>query len=158
MSSFNSESGALQFKREILTAELMTELHPLLDAHYQEIARYKDIPLSPDVAKYTKAEELGFVRMFVIRDGGKPVGYGCYFLETNAHYSTSLQAKQDVLFLSAEYRKGGIGQRFIAWCDEQLRLDGVQAVYHHVKLKHNFGPMLEKLGYEPIDVIYGRRL
>jgi hypothetical protein len=51
-----------------------------------------------------------------------------------------------------------MGGRFIKWCDEQLRAEGVAVVYHHIKAAHNFGPMLERFGYELVDLIYSRRL
>ena len=52
----------------------------------------------------------------------------------------------------------GAGERFIRYCDEQLRAQGVQAVYHHVKAKQSFGPTLTRQGYELVDLIYAKRL
>ena len=76
----------------------------------------------------------------------------------NIHYQDSLQALQDVIYVDRELRGNGIGKEFIKWCEEQLRADGVQAIYQHVKNKHNFGPMLETMGYELVDLIYAKRL
>lgn len=84
-------------------------------------------------------------------------GYAIFFVRPNPHYSGSVQAVQDVVFLNPSIR-GGNGYRFIAWCDEQLRAEGVQAVYHHVKVSHDFGPMLQRQGYELVDLIYAKRL
>jgi GNAT superfamily N-acetyltransferase len=149
----------MKFQRETLTEAILDEAMPLLEMHYKEIAHYLDIPLVPDRAQYLKMEELGSLRLFTIRDdAGTFHGYAVYFVRHNIHYSTSKQAVQDILFLNPEHRKGRVGYRFIAWCDEQLKLEGVQVVYHHVKTAHNFGPMLERMGYQAIDIIYGRRL
>ena len=101
--------------------------------------------------------KLGVVRIFTARDQGRLDGYAIYFLRRNIHYQTSLQAVQDILFLSAGLRRGLAGYRFIKWCDEQLKKN-VQVVYQHVKLAHNFGPVLERIGYEPVEVTYVRRL
>jgi N-acetylglutamate synthase-like GNAT family acetyltransferase len=57
-----------------------------------------------------------------------------------------------------EYRSTGAGPDLIRYCDEQLRADGCQAVYHHVKAAHNFGPLLKRMGYELVDLIYAKRL
>jgi len=144
------------FARETIES-CIEEAKPLLEAHYAEIAHYHDIPLDPDYDQYLQLEKMGIVRCYVARNSeGKMVGYAVYIVRNNLHYKTSLQAVQDIIFVKKECR--GRGGYFILWCDEQLRDEGVQAVYHHVKTKFNFGPMLEKCGYELIDLIYGRRL
>jgi hypothetical protein len=69
-----------------------------------------------------------------------------------------LQATQDILFVLPEYRKGRVGIGLIKYCDQQLGAEDVQVVYQHVKLAHNFGPVLERMGYEAVDIIYAKRL
>ena len=130
---------------------------PLLEEHWREVAHYQDIELDPDLEVYAAAEAAGMLRVFTARTlEGKMIGYAVFFCRTNPHYRNSLQANQDVLFISKEHR--GMGGRFILWCDEQLRSEGVQVVYHHVKAAHNFGKLLERFGYTLVDLIYSRRL
>lgn len=130
---------------------------PLLEKHYHEIAHYKDIELDPDFEQYEKLEQIGALRMFIARDEQEfIVGYAVYFIRHNIHYKSSLQALQDVLFIDPDKR--GFGAKFILWCDQQLKAEGVQIVYHHVKSAHNFGAMLERIGYRLVDLIYTRRL
>ena len=146
----------MNFTRETIK-DSYEEAKPLLLAHYKEIAHYQDIPLDVDVETYLKFEALGFIRVYVSRDDeGKMIGYGVYFVRPNMHYKSSLQAVQDVIYIQKERR--GMGGRFILWCDKQLKAEGVQAVYHHVKAEHNFGPLLERFGYKLVDLIYARRL
>lgn len=148
----------LSFAQEHFSPALWAELLPLLAEHWQEIAHYPDIPLAVEQATYDAADAAGLVRLYTARDtSGALLGYACFFVRPNPHYATSLQASQDVLFLHPSAR-GGSGARFIAWCDEQLQAEGVQAVYHHVKSAHNFGPLLERMGYQLVDLIYARRL
>lgn len=130
---------------------------PLLQLHWKEIAHYTDIPLDPDVNQYKMLSSLGMIRIFTARCEGHLSGYAVFFVRPNAHYKTSLQAVQDILFLDKPMR-GGNGYKFIQWCDEQLKKEEIQVVYHHVKQAHNFGPMLERMGYELVDLIYARRL
>lgn len=146
-----------RFQRERLD-DALSEVIPLTVLHYEEIAHYLDIPLKPDWDIYRNIEGLGNLRVFTARDEATQelIGYAFFYVKHNIHYSTSLQASQDILFIHPDKR--GFGSKFIAWCDDQLKLEGVQAVYHHVKKKHNFGPLLEKLGYELVDLIYARRL
>lgn len=153
-----------QFARESFTGRLIDEIEPLCDLHWREVAHYPDIPLEPDWSVYAGAERAGTLRVFTVRDEralyyGKPqlVGYAVFFVRANPHYASSLQAVQDILFVLPEVR-GSVGYRFLKWCDEQLRAEGVQAVYHHVKQAHNFGRLLERQGYELVDLIYAKRL
>lgn len=145
------------FRREPLDDKLFDEVLPLLTQHYLEIAHYPDIKLEPDFKQYAKLEEIGAVRAFVARDeAGLLIGYSVFFVRHNLHYSSSLQASQDVIYIDPKRR--GFGRSFIVWCDEQLQAEGVQVVYQHLKAKHNFGKMLEAIGYELVDLIYARRL
>lgn len=149
--------------REIFAKEpidrLWSELWPLLDKHYSEVAHYRDIPLAPDKAGYLAAWSAGFLRCFTVRKGGQLLGYCAFFVKTNAHYVSSLQAVQDVLFLDPTIRGGRVALRFIRWTEQQLRAEGVQVVYQHLKVATPrtvafFGAM----GYEPIDTLMAKRL
>lgn len=145
------------FQRE-RAIDLWPEIMPLLEKHWHEIAHYADIKLEPDVKAYNWADDFGALRCFTARVGETLVGYAIYFVRPNLHYTSSLQASQDVLFLLPEYRGKLIGAQFIAWCDAQLQAEGVQVVTQHVKAEHNFGPLLERMGYQLVDLIYSRRL
>ena len=148
---------SLTCQRELLTDRLWDEAMPLLIAHWKEIAHYPDIPLDPDRDQYLVLEDAGVIRCFTARDDGKLVGYAVFFVRPALHYASSVQAYQDVLYLDPSVR-GGTGYRFIRFCDEQLAKSAIQVVYHHVKQRHNFGPLLERLGYELVDLIFARRL
>lgn len=149
-------AAAVDFAAERLSA-VWDEAQPLVAAHYREIAHHADIALNPDRDCYFAAEEAGHLRCFTARKETKLIGYAVYFVRHSLHYQQSLQAVQDVLFLDPRER-GSAGARFIAWCDRKLRDDGVQLVWQHMKAAHSFGPMLERMGYELIDLVYARRL
>jgi hypothetical protein len=167
----------IHFAREPLTDALWDEAMPLLEAHWREIAAFQDIPLEPDFELYAANQKAGMLRCFTARAdseyeiaarsgvawGGhdsehRPlVGYALYFVRPNPHYKSSVQAAQDVIYLDPSVR-GGTGYKFIAWCDAQLAAEGVQITYHHIKAKHDFGRLLERQGYELVDLIYAKRL
>lgn len=136
--------------------ETFDEAFPLIRRHYEEVAHFKDIPLEPDAELYQQLEDSGLTRVFTVRKNNILIGYSLFFVRPNPHYKSSHQAVQDVIFIDKEHR--GIGKKFITWCDQQLQSEGVQVVYHHVKTQHNFGPVLERDGYELIDLVYGKRL
>lgn len=149
--------GTLTFQRETLR-ECQEEIQPLLVAHWREIAAYQDIPLDPEWGMYAQIEQTGALRIYTVRDDGRLVGYAVFFVRANPHYKGSVQAQQDILYLDPPLRKQRIGAAFIEWCDAELRKAGAQVVYQHVKLAFDFGPMLERLGYEALEKIYARRL
>lgn len=147
----------LTFQEE-KASDLFTEAKPLLEAHWAEIATWQDIPLDPDWDVYTLAETAGNVRTYTFRDHGELKGYAVFFVRPAVHYRGSVQATQDIIWVAPEYRKQLLGARFLLWCDERLLANGVQVVFHHVKLTHDWGKSLDRLGYQALETIYGRRL
>lgn len=138
---------------------LWEEVFPLLVEHYKEVSKYQDIRLDPDISAYTALEEAGALAVYTARkQDGTLLGYAAYIIRVNMHYQSSLQAMQDVIFLTKEARKGMAGYKLIKYADQRLQELGVQIVYHHVKNKLDFGPVLARLGYEPVEQIWARRL
>lgn len=148
-------TSTLTFQKERIQ-DIYDEMLPIFIAHYHEIAHYKDIKLEPNVAEYFKMEDTGFVYAYTARDGGELIGYSVFFVKYNLHYKSSLQAWQDIIYISKERR--GFGKDFIKWCDEELRKLGVQVVYHHIKFDHDWSLVLEKMGYEKQDMLLSKRL
>lgn len=151
-------SPTVTFDQERLTPQFQAELMPLLVLHWAEIAHWKDIPLEPDWEAYYAVLASGALRAFTFRETGLLKGYGVFVVKESIHYRSSKQASQDIIWVAPEYRKQMLGARFIQWCDEQLALEGVEVVHHHVKLAHDFGKTLERLGYEAVETIYSKRL
>lgn len=147
----------MDFSRERVR-DVLPELAELTAKHYLEIALYQDIPLDPDFERYYQVEDMGHLALFVARDEGKIVGYSVFYLDQSIQYRSSYQANQDLLYLDPSYRGKGLGRDFLKWIDEQLEALGVQVVFHHTKIAHDFSPLLEDLGYQHVDKVYARRL
>lgn len=146
----------MKFQRE-MGYDIYEEMKPLLELHFKEISANQDIALDPDWDGYTATEKAGCLRTFTARnDDGKLIAYAVFFVRHNLHYKNSFQAVQDVLYVDPATR--GFGAKFIIWCDRQLKDEGVQVVYHHVKKAHNFGPLLERMNYKLVDLIFAKRL
>lgn len=144
-----------------VASQCFDEALPLLGTHWAEIAHFKDIPLNPDWDIYLKAEAGGMLRAFSIRlEATKElVGYVVFFVRPNAHYRDSLQAVQDILYVHPDHRKGFLALEFLDFCDDELRAQGVQCVYHHVKDAHQaLGVVLKRLSYEQVETVWVRRL
>jgi GNAT superfamily N-acetyltransferase len=146
------------FALEPLTPELGQETMPLLEAHWREIAHDLTIPLSPDWERYYALQAAGSIRVYTARREGEIIGYAVFIVNRNLHYSTSLQAVQDILFIREDLRRGTLGTRLIKFSEEQLKAEGVQVVVHHIKSKHNWSPLIERLGYSLVDLIYLKRI
>lgn len=150
----------LTFAQESLTVMMWPELLPLVKAHYEEIAHHKDIALDPGIAAYANFIGAGMLRLYTVRDlCGTLHGYAVFIVSPNIHYQGCLQANQDVLYVRPE-KRGWTGIKFLKWIDKRLKKDGVQLVRHHLKAKEgqNFGKVLERMGYELVDLVYDRRL
>lgn len=150
----------MRFQRE-RAHDVMDEILPLLVKHWHEIAHYRDIELEPDWEMYLKMEDSGVLRVFTARDDkddDRLVGYAVFFIKHNIHYKSSLQALQDILFIDPDHR-GGTGLRLIRWTENELRKENVQIILHHLKIAtpHTI-ELFKRIGYEPIDIIVGKRL
>lgn len=148
----------LTFQRE-RSADLWAEIMPLLIEHKAEIAHYADIELDPDQLAYNACEMMGMLRCYTARLNGELIGYACFFVKHNMHYQQSLQAVQDVLFVTKPHRHGRVGYKLIKYSEEQLQFEGVQVVYQHLKWNRpeTIG-FFHKLGYEDVDLIVAKRL
>lgn len=149
--------SVITYQRERVPA-IKVEAEPLLLAHWAEVSPFGDIHPDVDWSIYEMTDDLGFYRCYTARSEGELVGYAGFIVRRHPHYGTSLQATHDVLYLHPSARHGLAGLEFIRWCDEQLRAEGVQLVYQMVKLAHNHGLLLERLGYEPVEQTYVKRL
>lgn len=150
------------FQREALN-DVIGEIGPLLTRHWHEVAHYHDIPLTPNWAAYAQLQALGALRIYTGRDDGKDrllIGYSVFTVHQGVHYALSSEADEDLLFVLPEYRKGRFGLKLMQFAERELEAEGVQLIKRRTKVTErlNFGAMLERMGYEPIDVVYGKRL
>ena len=150
-----STATAVKFSSERVAA-VWPEIYPLFEKHWNEIAHFKDIPLDPDVELYNSLDDLGIMRVFTARDDGKLIGYSVYFVGPHIHFRKSIHATQDVFFINKENR--GFGMRFLRWCDDELRRDGVQVVINAVSQSNDYSPVLRRMGYKESEKMFCRRL
>jgi GNAT superfamily N-acetyltransferase len=135
------------------------DIEPLLELHWREIAHWDDIPLAPDWDLYQRMEDMGALRIYTVRTGtSRLIGYAVFFVRDNPHYSTSFQAVQDILFLSPAHRGAAVGAGLVQYAEADLRTLGVQVIYHHIKHKLDFGPLLDRLGYDRVEHVMAKRL
>ena len=132
------------------------EAKPLLQLHYDELAHYKDIPLNPNYEEYLLSEQLGNTRSFSVREGKELIGYAVFYIRPHKHYRSLLLSSLDVMFIKKEKR--GIGRSFIKFCEQMLKDEGIMVIAISIHAKHNFGKMLESIGYELTDLTFTKRI
>lgn len=140
-------------------ADVIEEIKPLLEMHWQEIANNRDvIPLAPDYTRYEAFERAGFMTILAARSAGVLVGYSIFFVMPHPHYSTTLFAMNDILFVHPAYRGGSAGLRLIRASEVAMKERGATKISWHIKPTHDFSPMLKRAGYVQDEIIMSKIL
>lgn len=115
--------GSMEMTLEPLTDELIAEMNPLNEAHYQEVSR-KDIfeKLDVDWDFYKSIALKGFLRVFTLRDAKKLVGYWFFVVKLNPHYKTKIMGIDDVLFVHPDFR-GKSAYEFMKYVLEAVKTE-----------------------------------
>jgi GNAT superfamily N-acetyltransferase len=136
-------------------ADALEEMKPMLLKHWEELANYKDVrPLDVHYERYIQLNELGFMRMFTVRDGDKLVGYATFYLSHNLHYKNWFHAINDVYYLDPDYRLTGIGIKFFEEIEEWLKSLGIRSAVVMDKINHSHEKFFKRMGYQPIEQNY----
>lgn len=148
----------IAFQRELL-CEVVEEVQPLLERHYLELTRHKDVvKLAPRWPQYAAMEQAGCFVVLTARDDGKLAGYNAFFVQPHMHYEGLSTATNDVFWLEPEYRRGVTALRFLRFCEDHLKAQGVMKLVYHCKLSNNFAPILHRLGFADEEVMCGKIL
>jgi len=148
---------------EPLAALLDDGLHAIVEKHWHEVGVHKeDVPLSVDYEKYRTLEAQGILKLISARQGDRLVGYASFLVLPHLHYSRTLHALNDAIFVDPAVRGAGIklireAERGLA---DMARPGSVRIVYH---VKHaveaergTLGPVFERLGYRAFETCFDR--
>lgn len=139
------------FQRETLF-DVIDEVQPLLESHHAEVAPASAvIRLEPQWGNYAELERMGLYVVFTCRVKGALVGYGGFFLSTHLQHGVKV-ANNDLIYLVPQSRRGANAAKFIDFCETQLKALGAQTITYHVKLKHDWRPILNRRGYSDEEV------
>lgn len=141
------------YQREHLHGQLEEELASLLQAHWEEIARNKQINvLDPDYDRYYEAQNMDKLRIYTAREEGVLIGYAVFFINNNAHYQDSIQAVNDVIYIDPNQR-GFASIRLLQFAEQQLLEDNVDIIHMHMKIEHDHPKLFKFLGYEDAEIV-----
>lgn len=152
----------MTFYREDYSLKLVAEMLPLLALHHEETKDKFYGPLNPELTMYEQSEKLGILRVFTVRQWNgmelELMGYQVFFISPHHHSKEQMSAMQDILFLHKKARKGLTGYRFIEWCGNRLKMEGIHIVHQRVSARQKVGRLLERMGYEKEDITYSKLL
>ena len=150
----------VRFHCEPLTFPLVREL-TLMTKDYQHLAgsgAFEKSAVDIDWASYNQLHGLGALLVYTVRleDSDKLVGFAFFILQRATKHQGELLATCDAIFIEDQYR--GHGYSFIAHCDNSLRACGVTISMYAVTPKRDYSPVLKRLGHQPQETFYSRRL
>ena len=149
------EKTVIRFCREQADT-CFEEAAPLIEKYRREIAYYTDLNLEPDYGRYAALEKANVLRAYTARLDEKIIGFAVFHVATHLHFKSNIFAMHDILYIMPEHR--GFGYKFIRWCTEELRADGVSVVYFSVNVNYDYRPLLERMGFEHTDHLYAKRI
>lgn len=137
--------------------EVLAELKPLLECHYEEVAMYQDhIKLNPDYDRYYAAEELGQLSIYTMRDDDDLVGYSVFFKAMHPHYKDHLYAVNDIVYICEGLRHSPSTIEFFATCEEWLKQEGASVITYHMKVMKQFTALMNVLKFDHAEHLYSK--
>lgn len=136
-------------------ADVREAIEPLLQMHYAEIGQ-RELDMLPDWDGYLKAEQEGKLFILTARVNGALVGYNVMLLVHHPHYKDARVAQNDVIYVKPDYRRGRVGLGLVKYFEAAMRECGFDKIYYHAKPANDFGKLLERMGYLPVETIHAK--
>lgn len=136
-------------------ATVYPEAAPLMEQHWQEIAKNKDLlTLNPDHEKYLKLSNC--LLLITARCSTELVGYFLWILLQHPHYKHVSVAEEDLHFLAPECRRGIVGYSFVKAACAAAFARGAQVLVMREKIGHEHAALMKRLKFVPTDIVYTR--
>lgn len=137
--------------------DLRAEMLPLLVRHWREVAlNHADVPLDIDEAGYKRLDDCGSLHIVTVRRDGLLIGYHVAIVTPHLHYASTLHGITDVYWIAPECRHGVTAMRMFQCVERELKKLGVKKLFTATKLHLDQGPLFERLGYRPVERLYGK--
>ena len=136
--------------------ETYLEIEPLYREHYAEmcsrLAEQNQIcsPYDPRLDLYVKACREKYLHTFILRFGGKAVGYINVYT-TNDMHNRDFIAKEDTVFVTKDHRRG-IGRKFIQFGLAELNKLGVKHLSVSAMTDLRVEKLWTRMGFKKIAV------
>jgi ribosomal protein S18 acetylase RimI-like enzyme len=138
---------------------VIDKIKPLNLLHHQETDDLKEeVPLDPDYELYKFLEEQGMLIVITARELGKLVGYLTYTTTPVLHHKSTKIANADMFYILPSYRGSMLGLRMLRNAEAVLKDKGVQMINMNLKVKLDFGVLLQRVGYLHTELVYSKYL
>lgn len=153
----------LTFGWEPLAVLLEDGLAAIVCAHWDEVAVHPDkMPLAVDWDKYQDLEDKGILKVMGARRGDKLIGYSSFMVMPHLHYSTTLHAANDAIYVDPAER--GVGIKLIRESERalaELAKPGWCRILYHAKFHVEAGrgtlaKVFDKLGYNGFETVHDK--
>lgn len=130
------------------------ELIPLFEKHWEEVALYKELTMSPNWEMYETFEETGQLFFVTAREDDELVGYAVWILCPSLHYSNNLIASNDLIFLKEEYRHTKDATNLLAFSEAELKKKGADILTLHMKTYAPFETLATGCNFDKQEYLY----
>jgi hypothetical protein len=136
--------------------QIVPDAKPMLLANYAEMATYQDIPLDPNWDFYQKANAIGMVRFYSVRDDGELIGYAVYVVVPRHSQYDHPWATSNLIWIRPDRRRGRVGDGLIDFIERDLTGYVMQTAtsVDHPELAH----LLKSRGHDPVEIVHSKRL
>lgn len=106
---------------------------------------------------YLETEGAGTLALYTLRDSGKMIGYGLYFITSHHHFKEMTVAHNDVFYLHPSYRGEGVATDFLGKIEDSLTSYKVDTITMTMKIGRS-AKMYEDRDYSPYETVYRKEL
>ena len=139
--------------------DIVDELKGIVQSQWDELGEnQEEIELDVDYDYYTQVDAQHQLVMLTARDEGLIVGYSVLILYGHQHHKDKAFAYNDLIWVIKPYRNGRVGYRLIKLAETILQDYGIRYVTYNFKNRFNFGHGIERMGYQPVETVYGKLL
>lgn len=144
-------------------------LEDLIVFNWDEVYRTDgDLPIDVDWPKLLMLERMGQYKALVARKAGKLIGYNGYFVQPPIRHKTSIWAVNDTIYVDPAVRASTTGIKLLKAAEPAMAALGAKMIFQgnlwpdtvstSGKARARFGDLLVRLGYQPVENVYAKRL
>lgn len=149
--------GSYEFAMEPMTDDLIAQLRPLHEAHWQETEAYRHgAILNPAYDVLQALNQVGRYVIFTCRKDGELVGNCMVHLFTSTH-TRNLEAKEDTLFILPAHRVPRLAPRFIQFSERCLQTIGARSLTITAKMGTRSEHLFPRMGYRAVATEYHKQ-
>jgi GNAT superfamily N-acetyltransferase len=129
----------------------------LIHDHWKEVTN-DNRELRPYWDAFHALEDAKMLRCYAAKTEHRIVGYTVFIIQRDMHAADTMVGYNDAVYLSREFRRNSLGVKFLQYCEDELRKEGMDVVMWHVKPSVDYSGTLERMGYDKFSTLYAKRV